>query len=42
MESVRHPNVDPTDRRQVWEAPSQYLFHCRPDPQAYELPTISV
>ena len=42
MESVRDPNVDPTNRRQVWEATSQYLLHCRPEPQAYELPTNSV
>ena len=22
MQSLRHPNVDPPDRRQLWEAPS--------------------
>ena len=29
MESVSDLNVDPPDRRQVWEAQSQYPFHCR-------------
>ena len=29
MESVRGPTVGPPDRRQVWEAASQYPFHCR-------------
>ena len=28
MESVRDPNVALPDCRQVWEAPSQYLFYC--------------
>ena len=30
MESVRDPNVDPSpDHCKIWEALSQYLFHCQ-------------
>ena len=29
MESVRDPAMGPADRRQVWEAPSQYPFQIR-------------
>ena len=29
MESVGDPNVDPPDRHQIWEALSQYPFHCQ-------------
>ena len=29
MESVGDPHVDPPDRCQIWEALSQYPFHCR-------------
>ena len=29
MESIRDSNMDLPDHRQIWEAPSQYLFNMR-------------